>query len=810
MAVSQDLEIALAPARNKQKVDFGRRDDIAMDIFLRADIDEPEARGMILVGLFRDAAGEVIPPPYKGWWRTRAGLPYIYIPVWRTESRADAPEPFALQLPRGARSLEFGLMGAACKADIDIVRFEAVVTPPPLIAAEYDRSGGIEPRLAASEWNNLVGQAVWHDLVAFGDQDFWVLRAALEGLETGIPRGAIVRLTCFDADGEIIPGPYPGFDLPYSGQPFAYLSTMPAHNAPPGCAHRYLAIDRPKGAVLALVAIEKWSDEGDYRLAPDTALLPGSSALLTELVTQFHSQPRFASQGPLVTAALRYLHRTGRISDELRLIELSVGTTLADHARNRGQAIASILTETDPAWLPIARPRIGRGRIAGPANRAMMLVKVCVPYENSGGAVRNMNTARVLGELGWDAYAVTPLGYPGAIRPDEQTMPADADDMSAPDIEENGDELALRKYVPHVTDVGGAPHLHLNLAKRHFGRARADHLLRYETALLGSVYRRFGGRLIHAVSGYRGYENALKALALKAEFGVPVLYDFRSFHEHTWGAAGIDNLDAEMTRLRARQEDRCVRECDHTVVISEAMREMLIARGGDPARISVIPNGVELERFAGQGAVDHDLREELGILSHAPVHGYISNISAREGHATLLRAHAALIGRFPDLVCLIVGDGPLRAVLEKQAGELGMGDSVRFTGEVPHDSVHLYYALFDVFVVPRVRDYASDYVTPLKPYEAMAARVPIVMSELPVTGEILGGEGERGLRAPPGDHEALAARIATLLEDCALASAMAERARAWVARERRWSTLLAGYSEIYRALGGEPKKGDTN
>ena len=55
-----------------------------------------------------------------------------------------------------------------------------------------------------------------------------------------------------------------------------------------------------------------------------------------------------------------------------------------------------------------------------------------------------------------------------------------------------------------------------------------------------------------------------------------------------------------------------------------------------------------------------------------------------------------------------------------------MVDHVVFTGQVPHDEVGDYYALLDVFVVPRIDERAARLVTPIKPYEALAMRLPVV------------------------------------------------------------------------------------
>ena len=79
---------------------------------------------------------------------------------------------------------------------------------------------------------------------------------------------------------------------------------------------------------------------------------------------------------------------------------------------------------------------------------------------------------------------------------------------------------------------------------------------------------------------------------------------------------------------------------------------------------------------------------------------------------------------------------------------MGLGSTVVFTGRVPHDRVRDHYALLDAFVVPRVPDRAAWFTTPLKPYEAMALEIPLVVSDLPALTEIVGPD-ERGLAFPP-------------------------------------------------------------
>ena len=153
-----------------------------------------------------------------------------------------------------------------------------------------------------------------------------------------------------------------------------------------------------------------------------------------------------------------------------------------------------------------------------------------------------------------------------------------------------------------------------------------------------------------------------------------------------------------------------MREADAVVTICETMKEGLVARGIPAEKIFVVPNSVDLDKFQPVDP-DPDLRARIG-LRDGLVAGYISNVSAREGHDVLLRAVALARASGAELQCLIVGRGPQLDALRLLALELGIADSVVFTGEVPHDDKPSYSAQIDIFVVPRVADFASDIVTP--------------------------------------------------------------------------------------------------
>jgi glycosyltransferase involved in cell wall biosynthesis len=130
---------------------------------------------------------------------------------------------------------------------------------------------------------------------------------------------------------------------------------------------------------------------------------------------------------------------------------------------------------------------------------------------------------------------------------------------------------------------------------------------------------------------------------------------------------------------------------------------------------------------------------------------------------------------------------------------------------VAHDDVARYHALIDVFVVPRTEDRVSLLVTPLKPFEAMALRRPLVVANLPALAE-LAKPGERGLAFTAGDPAALADAVGTLLDHPDQAGRFADEGRRWVLAERTWAANGQRYQDIYRELldrwrAGQPPAG---
>jgi glycosyltransferase involved in cell wall biosynthesis len=214
----------------------------------------------------------------------------------------------------------------------------------------------------------------------------------------------------------------------------------------------------------------------------------------------------------------------------------------------------------------------------------------------------------------------------------------------------------------------------------------------------------------------------------------------------------------------------------------------------DPARMDVIPNGVDTRRFA-PAADRAALRAELG-LPEAPLAGMVAAVRPEKNHSLFLRAAAQVVSRIPPARFAVIGDGPERARLEQEAADLGIGHAVLFLGA--RDDVPALVRALDVCVLSSKPVVETFPVTLL---EAMASGVPVVSTDVGSIAEMV-PEGEVGFRVPHGDAGALADRIARLLGDPALAHTLGCAGRARVERLYTVETMTDAYARLFEACAG--------
>lgn len=230
-----------------------------------------------------------------------------------------------------------------------------------------------------------------------------------------------------------------------------------------------------------------------------------------------------------------------------------------------------------------------------------------------------------------------------------------------------------------------------------------------------------------------------------------------------------------------------LRLAGHVVVNSEAVAERLKASRTVPApRIVVIPNGVDLARFAPATSA-------RAFRSNRITVGTLSVLRPEKAVGDLLRAAPAVRDRCPAARFVIWGDGPCRPELERLVRDQELEGLVEFRGITTQPEVALRD--LDIFVLASLSEACSNALV-----EAMATGLPVVATRvggIPALVE----DGKTGLLVPPGEPASLARAIVRLIEDPGLAAALATRARERVQDEFGLDRMLARLEALYnRAL----------
>lgn len=226
------------------------------------------------------------------------------------------------------------------------------------------------------------------------------------------------------------------------------------------------------------------------------------------------------------------------------------------------------------------------------------------------------------------------------------------------------------------------------------------------------------------------------------------------------------------------------------ICISGAMQGDLRRMGIPAAKLALIPNGVDLERFHPR-PLDETLRRALGVQGRGPLIGTAGRMVTEKNQADLIGALPALRGRWPSLCCLFIGDGPLRPALEERAGRLGLSDACLFTGT--RRNIAELYPLLDLFVLPSRREPFGLVIL-----EAMASQVPVVATAAGGPLDLI-RSGVNGLLVPSSDARLLAAGIDFLLSNPEKAKAMAQQGYETVRKGYRIQDTVRRISDLYQA-----------
>ncbi len=239
-------------------------------------------------------------------------------------------------------------------------------------------------------------------------------------------------------------------------------------------------------------------------------------------------------------------------------------------------------------------------------------------------------------------------------------------------------------------------------------------------------------------------------------------------------------------------ERHAARWTTHFIAVARADISEGIALGLFPQeRATLIRSGIEIGRFAGGGLDRATKRRELGFDPARPLAGMIGNFKPQKNPVDFVRLAARVAQQVPEAQFLLAGDGPLRGAVEAEAARLGLAGRLRLLGwrRDPEEII----PCLDVLVLTSLWE-GLPRVFP----QAMAAGRPVVAYRVDGAAEAV-ADGVSGYLLEPGDVDGVAARVAGLLLDPALASRLGAAGRARVG-EFDADLMVRRQEELYERL----------
>jgi glycosyltransferase involved in cell wall biosynthesis len=266
------------------------------------------------------------------------------------------------------------------------------------------------------------------------------------------------------------------------------------------------------------------------------------------------------------------------------------------------------------------------------------------------------------------------------------------------------------------------------------------------------------------------------------------------------------------TRLFIAIERVLARFCtDRIIVVSEQQRREICEsfHVGRREQFRVVPLGIDFEELVEDREA---LRREYGVSDDEVAIGIVGRLCEVKNHAMLLESAARVVegfnGNGPRTRFVIVGDGHLRADIERQARDLGVADKTVFTG-FREDATSLYAGL-DIAALTSLNE-----GTPLTLIEAMCCGCPVAATEVGGVVDVMGSRGtsldgftiwDHGVTAPSRDVEAFARALRFLVERPDLRREMGERGRAFVRARLSRDRLVSDIETLYRELLGDESR----
>lgn len=410
-------------------------------------------------------------------------------------------------------------------------------------------------------------------------------------------------------------------------------------------------------------------------------------------------------------------------------------------------------------------------------NNVLYLLHNSLPYNSGGYATRSHGLLQGVKKIGnFNPIAVSRPGYPT----DHKKY------ISA----------ALPEIIPENDFIDNIEYLRCDQSVRRSRLTLSEYVEVYADELVAMATKR-NVKAIHAASNY---PNGLAASLAARRLGIPSIYEVRGLWEITRMSRQIGWERTDQFKFMAAMEVEACRHADRVITITSALKELMVERGVDEDKITVVPNCVHTDRFVPDSIRDKDLSERLGIAKDDAVIGYVGSVVNYEGLGDLIRAVRILVDSgIIGFKLLVVGDGASLPSLKELTVQLNLNDWIIFTGRVAHSEVQKYYSLIDITPFPREPFLVCEVVSPLKPFEALASGKAVIVSSCAALVEII-DDGKTGLVFRKGNYYDLATKLRLLIECSDLRSRLGAAGREWVVQNRDWRNAATIVDSIYDHL----------
>jgi glycosyltransferase involved in cell wall biosynthesis len=274
----------------------------------------------------------------------------------------------------------------------------------------------------------------------------------------------------------------------------------------------------------------------------------------------------------------------------------------------------------------------------------------------------------------------------------------------------------------------------------------------------------------------------IRGIPVISEVNAPMAYESRHFAKKV---IHIPFLSEFIEKLALKLSDRIV-------VVSRQLKTFFIAQGLSEEKIDMVPNGVDVGKF--NPSISGKRIRKLYGLNNQTILGFVGSFHYWHGIEYIERFIQMILSQRPNCGFLLVGDGPLKAEMEKRLKSGIYADKVHFSGYIQHKDIPEYIAAMDIVlaIYPKLELF---YYSPLKLYEYMASGKAVVASRIGQIKDII-TDGKNGFLFDPGNLNDLEDKVIRLLDNPSLIQVIGKNSRKTVENKYTWKQSALKVSSI--------------